>query len=53
MVNLPLLRVDVITNSKVIEILWVVTLKPLKPKVTVTGVAQSSKLVWWLKLELY
>ena len=53
MINLPLLRVDVITNSKVIEILWVVTLKPLKPKVSVTGVAQSSNLAWLLKFELY
>ena len=39
MINPPLLRADVITNCRAIEFLWVVILKPLKPKVSTSGVA--------------
>ena len=39
MINPPLLRADVITNCRAIEFLWVVILKPLKPKVSASGVA--------------
>ena len=39
MINPPVLRVDVMTNPRAIELLWVVILKPLKPKISATGMA--------------
>ena len=39
MINPPLFRVDVIANSRAIEFLWVVILKPLKSKISATGMA--------------
>ena len=39
MINPPLFRADVITNCRVIELLWVVILKLLRPKVSASGVA--------------
>ena len=39
MIHPPLLRADVITNCRAIELLWVVILKPLRPKVSASGVA--------------
>ena len=53
MINPPLLRVDVMTNSRAIELLWVVILKPLKPKISATGMALIVQRLWLLRLELY
>ena len=39
MIHPPLLRADVITNCRASEFLWVVILKPLRPKVSASGVA--------------
>ena len=39
MINPPLLRIDVITNSRAIEFLQVVILKPLKSRISATGMA--------------
>ena len=39
MINPPLFRVDEIANSRAIEFLWVVILKPLTSKISATGMA--------------
>ena len=49
MINPPLLRVDVMTNSRAIELLWVVI---LKPKISATGMALIVQRLWLLRLEL-
>ena len=50
MINPPLLRVDVMTNSRATELLWVVI---LKPKISATGMALIVQRLWLLRLELY
>ena len=41
------------TNSRATELLWVVILKPLKPKISATGMALIVQRLWLLRLELY
>ena len=51
MINPPLFRVDVIANSRAIEFLWAVILKPLKPKISAIGMAlRVQRLSGWSDL---
>ena len=51
MINPPLFRVDVIANSRAIEFLWAVILKPLKPKISATGMTlRVQRLSGWSDL---